>query len=496
MTRRFDRFIILSNMRSGSNLLERHLNQYEGITCHGELFNPAFIGRAGQTKLCGVTLHQRNASGARLLQAIDRAAPHSVNGFRYFPSHNEDILPQALADPRCAKIFLQRDELESYVSLCIAKYTDIWLISAESNRVPVAVPVNIDDFQKYCTKRRAFFDKVMADIAAAGQRVILVDYADLNTLEKINALALELGATHPLAALRQSIKRQNPGPLYKKISNYAEIHAQLDLPAPPADDHPLTYPVADEIHWLWPRHYYVCAQKPLAFAPLLANPKQPLVTWMRAVDNAAPRTALKHHMLMDWSARHETPLIFTLVSHPLDRAYRVFMDKIFSTAPDAFRKIRNILAHQYQMYLPDNADAFDRHLYTPDDHRTAFKQFLVFLTANLQGQTDIRQDGNWRAQSDLLANFQQLLAPTRIIKETEMAADIAAVEHTLGVSPIWANMQRHPHRLPVYPLDAIYDAQTEQFARAAYAQDYAAFAFGNWQPGQAAFDLSLPASTS
>jgi LPS sulfotransferase NodH len=40
----FRSFVILAAMRTGSNFLEESLNGVPGITCHGELFNPAFVG--------------------------------------------------------------------------------------------------------------------------------------------------------------------------------------------------------------------------------------------------------------------------------------------------------------------------------------------------------------------------------------------------------------------------------------------------------------------
>ena len=43
-------------MRTGSNLLEANLNALEGVTCHGEAFNPHFIGRLKSDSLLDITL--------------------------------------------------------------------------------------------------------------------------------------------------------------------------------------------------------------------------------------------------------------------------------------------------------------------------------------------------------------------------------------------------------------------------------------------------------
>ena len=44
MSGSFTSFVVLAEMRTGSNFLEANLNALEGVTCHGEAFNPHFIG--------------------------------------------------------------------------------------------------------------------------------------------------------------------------------------------------------------------------------------------------------------------------------------------------------------------------------------------------------------------------------------------------------------------------------------------------------------------
>ncbi|MDX1743482.1 MAG: nodulation protein NodH, partial [Ruegeria sp.] len=70
MTSRFDYFIVLAAMRTGSNLLEFNLNALDGVTCHGEAFNPHFIGRLKSENLLGVTLEDRDADPMKLVRAI------------------------------------------------------------------------------------------------------------------------------------------------------------------------------------------------------------------------------------------------------------------------------------------------------------------------------------------------------------------------------------------------------------------------------------------
>ena len=54
MTTRFNSFVVFAEMRTGSNFLEANLNAFLGIKCHGEAFNPHFIGYPNTTHILGV----------------------------------------------------------------------------------------------------------------------------------------------------------------------------------------------------------------------------------------------------------------------------------------------------------------------------------------------------------------------------------------------------------------------------------------------------------
>ena len=59
--RPFDSFVMLAEMRTGSNLLEAALNALDGVTCHGEAFNPALIGYPKRSEMLGLSKAERDA---------------------------------------------------------------------------------------------------------------------------------------------------------------------------------------------------------------------------------------------------------------------------------------------------------------------------------------------------------------------------------------------------------------------------------------------------
>ena len=51
----FSSFVVLAEMRTGSNFLEANLNALEGVFCRGEAFNPAFIGYPNSEEILGIS---------------------------------------------------------------------------------------------------------------------------------------------------------------------------------------------------------------------------------------------------------------------------------------------------------------------------------------------------------------------------------------------------------------------------------------------------------
>ena len=63
----FDSFVVFAAMRTGSNFLEANLNAIPGVACHGEAFNPYFVGYPHRETLLGFDQAAREADPAKLL---------------------------------------------------------------------------------------------------------------------------------------------------------------------------------------------------------------------------------------------------------------------------------------------------------------------------------------------------------------------------------------------------------------------------------------------
>ena len=127
----FDYFVVFAEMRTGSNFLETNINKFDGLSCHGEAFNPYFIGYPEREEILGITQAARDKAPLKLIDAMIAAS--GLNGFRFFNDHDSRVLDICLADPRCAKVVLTRNPIESFVSWKIATATGQWKLTNVNN---------------------------------------------------------------------------------------------------------------------------------------------------------------------------------------------------------------------------------------------------------------------------------------------------------------------------------------------------------------------------
>ena len=209
MTNRFDYFVVLAEMRTGSNFLESNLNAIDGLTCHGEAFNPAFIGYPNKSEILGVTCDIRDDDPLRLIGAI-RDEPGALRGFRYFHNHDPRAFEILVDDPRCAKIILTRNPLDSYVSLKIAQATGQWKLTDVKRRKDGKAEFDAEEFQTHVEGLQAFQVSLLNRLQCSGQAPFYLAYEDLQSVKVMNGLANWLGVKGRLEALDDALKPQNP----------------------------------------------------------------------------------------------------------------------------------------------------------------------------------------------------------------------------------------------------------------------------------------------
>ena len=471
----FDYFVVFAEMRTGSNLLEANLNAFESFECHGEAFNPAFIGYPKKTEILGITQAMREGDPARLIDTI-KTQSAGLGGFRFFHDHDLRALEISIIDPRCAKIILTRNPAESYVSWKIAKETGQWKLTNVKRRKDAKARFDAAEFEDHIARLQTFQVFLMNMLQKTGQTAFYVDYEDLNDLDVMNGLARFLGSEERLEALDDKLKIQNPQTLEDKVANFDEMTEALAG----IDRFNLTRTPNFEPRRGAAVPAHVAGFKaPLLFMPIRSGPEEEVRRWLAALDGTTPDalyTKLNQKLLRQWQRSTPGHRSFTVLRHPLGRAHTAFCTRILSRGPGCLGEIRRILRNFHKLPIPGAGpdETYDRRA-----HHTAFTAFLQFLKANLRGQTSVRVDANWATQSAILQGMAQVCLPDLIIREDEMQLQLGALAKQVGY-PGATPVDAAPKDAP-FALADIYDETLEALAADIYQRDYEAFGFGAWK---------------
>ncbi|WP_170786143.1 nodulation protein NodH [Ruegeria lacuscaerulensis] len=475
MAKTFDYFVILAAMRTGSNLLEANLNALDGVTSHGEAFNPHFIGRIKKDDLLGITLDERDADPLSLLDAI--RSGDGLNGFRFFDGHENRVLEPVLTDPRCAKIILTRNPLDSYVSLKIARETKQWQLKNIKRRREAQVGFDAAEFERFLDQHHAFQTSILHQMQATGQTPFYLAYEDLRRLDSLNGLAAWLGVEARLDALDDTLKPQNPEPARSKVTNPDEMERAL----PTLDRFNLHRTPNFE-----PRRgpavatYVAAPQTPLMYLPVRGGLEGPITQWLADLDGVLQddlTTGQNRRQARNWLQSHPGHRKFTVLRHPLARAHTAYCRYILSTEPGAYLKIRNMLRNRFKLPIPGQLRDGN---YPIEQHHQAFCEFLTFLRQNLAGQTPVRVDGVWCSQAQVLEGMAGFTPPDLILREEDVTTALPELARRFGheAPPTPTAVVRDAP----YDLSDICDEKIEALAAETYQRDYMQFGFDRWKP--------------
>ncbi len=458
MRRAFDYFIILAGMRTGSNFLETSLNQLGDVEVLGEAFNPVFVGHQKQQELLGFDLKTRERAPLDLIEKLSRM-DGKIAGFRFFHDHDPRVLKHCLADKRCAKIVLNRDPLDSFVSLQIARTTGQWKLTDGKGRKSARIHFDPKPYAEFCASRDAFQQLIRTKLQKSGQAGFDISYPELADVDVLNGLAAYLGSDETMKAPSRTLKQQNPGDMREKVVNFDEMTALLKQPAGlgvgQIDPEPSRGPSVPA--------FVVSDPLKLIFAPLRSGPTAEVAASLTAVGET--RTGLTQTDLRAWKRDTEGHRSFTVLRHPLPRAFAVYQEYFVTDHPD-YRDLKVRLSNHQKVTVPSDGDQSTEAL------RDGFESFLRFLKANLSGDTSIPIDPIWASQTVLLDGIANVLHPDFVLREDQLADGL----RNLGVK----ELVQSKTDTNFAALGDIYSERVEKLCRSAYRKDYINFGFSSW----------------
>jgi hypothetical protein len=461
----FESFVILAGMRTGSNFLEANLSALPGVTGYGEVFNPGFIGKKNVTELFGIDLASRDANPKRLLRKM-RAGTDGLSGFRLFHDHDARVYDLVMHDPACAKIVLCRNPVDSYVSWKIARATNQWELTDAKRLRTARARFDEAEFQEHLTQSQGFHRQVLNALQVSGQPAFFLDYDDIASVDVLNGLAVFLGVSGRLKAVDDTLKKQNPEPLEAKLENpeaLAPALARADLFALARSAvfeprRPAAIPTA-----------VAAGGAPLLFFPVRSGPDAAIRSWLEG--HGGLIEGFERKTLRQWQEDNPGHRAFTVVRHPLLRAYVAFHDQIVR---GKLADHRRILIRDYRAKLPEVGQAFA----DAGAERAAFLIFLHYARLAVSGQSGQRVDPHLASQTAILQGFAGFHPLDLIVREDRLPQALAYLESEVGAPSATPPVQEPTPE----GLIAIFDDEVEEAAAVAYARDYAGFGFGRWRP--------------
>lgn len=451
-------------MRTGSNLLEAALNAVPGVACLGELYNPVFVGYPKRPVALGYDLAMREADPDGLFKRLRDG--EGLSGFRWFHDHDPRAFNLAMADSGCAKIVLLRRPLDSYVSLKIARQTGQWKLGDLKNRKDARIVFDAAEFAAYLADWQDYQTRIRKGLQESGQTAFVIDYDDLGALDVLNGLLAFLGVAGRLAKLPSDLVPQNPGPMSDKVENHAAMcRALAEIDPFGANAAGLGEP---RIGPGVPR-FMAAETAPILFLPVAGNASARVQHWLAEIGDTGRRgvrSGFTQGTLRQWMRDNPTHFSFSLVVHPLQRAFDAFATAT-SLAPDALMRVQ--LLRSYKLDLPEAQGVA---ALAPRDLRELFLRFLKIVKGSLDGQTGLRPDPSWVSQTTALAAIGQVVTPDLVAREDSLARDIAFIGARLGIAvpPLEA-----PLSDPVPA--ALFDDTVMRAVRQLYHRDYVSFGF-------------------
>lgn len=481
---RFDYFVVLAGMRTGSNLLEEQLSAMPGLVSHGELFNPHFFGKPKVKERFGFSITARDADPVRVIGAMKSACTGSaLPGFRLFFDHHPQAIQHVLADRRAAKIILSRRPIDSYVSLKIARKTDQWWLSDLSSARVAKVAFDAEEYAAFLGELADFQKRVLRELQVTGQTGFFLRYEDLSDPDVLSGLGAFLGADGPPDREKIIAKVQNPTPLAQRLTNPRVAEEAIRGIALPDLAQSLIY---EPGRGPGLKFFRACAGAPLLYMPIRGGGLDPIPDWLTQIDPKGEVSGgMTQRDLRKWKRLHPGHRSFTVLRHPLPRAHDAFCRFLLSPGDEAYADVRAALIETYGVPLP--AEGPDE-TWTIDRHREALIAFLAFLGGNLGGQTSLRVDFSWATQAQLLTAIAEFAVPDRVVREETLARDLENLSVEIGLEPK-APPTGFDTPTPFDLSDVVNDA-VEIAAETAYRRDYIMFGFRRWsaEREEASFD--------
>jgi len=238
---KYQKFIVLTRARTGSNFLVTLLQSHPSIRAFEEIFPNTKKERKihwGYVKYprSSEVLRMRKEKPVKFLdEVVFRKFPPSVSavGFKLFYSQPQSAERQQIwqyleADKEIKIIHLKRDNLlKACLSQYLAQTTNQWILKDEKYRQnSVAVQLDYDDCVKLFEETKKWEEEYDSFFSKHQKIEVIYEKLLQNTIQETKQIQQFLGVK--LQRLYSLTLKQNKGALSEKISNYYELKLKFE----------------------------------------------------------------------------------------------------------------------------------------------------------------------------------------------------------------------------------------------------------------------------
>jgi len=235
-----NRFVIVTNRRSGSNMLVSMLDNHPEIKCFGELMRrtPRWMKRKGYRGALRVlekvdaiykSDRYRFDHPYEFVQAAFETAPRrkTLSGFKLHLGQNQSFLFRLIQNPDWKLVVLEREnKLAQYSSSKIARVTGQGSLRKGAKVVRVTVPFSVLKLKWFLRRERKEWERVYSKLGTSGKDYFYIRYTDLLSKPVIQNMLEYLGAD-PSIEIEPMTEKRNPSDILSRFLNPEKSKAVL-----------------------------------------------------------------------------------------------------------------------------------------------------------------------------------------------------------------------------------------------------------------------------
>ncbi len=229
-----DNFVVIGLGRTKTNLLVSLLNQHPEIYCHGELFNPHFIGYRGNPKpitapeLQFIVDKEFQTSQPiqyikQVFQDTKKERNQRIIGYKHLYEQQEIVRAYISSTKKIKKIIPVRNPLFTYTSWKIAEASEQWVLPKGVDKMDAKISLDPLSFLNNYRYQFKSLTGYIRELQLTRQKYHIVFSEDLPSWQAMEDIFDFLGVSTEKFPLKIRLQKQNSSHFYDRLLNPEEI---------------------------------------------------------------------------------------------------------------------------------------------------------------------------------------------------------------------------------------------------------------------------------